>query len=40
LRAGETRAGGALSLANLGRSAPIVDLRKRLAQLSQAGASH
>jgi len=39
LRAGETRAEARLSLANLGRSAPIVDLRKRLAQLSQAGAS-
>jgi DNA-binding NtrC family response regulator len=39
LRAGETRAEARLSLANLGRSAPIADLRKRLAQLSQAGAS-
>jgi DNA-binding NtrC family response regulator len=38
LRAGETRPEARLSLANLGRSAPIADLRKRLAQLAQAGA--
>jgi DNA-binding NtrC family response regulator len=39
LRAGETRTEPRLSLANLGRAAPIVDLRKRLAQLAQASAS-
>jgi DNA-binding NtrC family response regulator len=39
LRAGETRVEARLSLGNLGRSAPVVDLRKRLAQLAQAGAS-
>jgi DNA-binding NtrC family response regulator len=38
LRAGETHAEARLSLANLGRSATIADLRKRLAQLAQAGA--
>jgi DNA-binding NtrC family response regulator len=38
LRTGETRPEARLSLANLGRSAPIIDLRKRLAQLAQAGA--
>jgi DNA-binding NtrC family response regulator len=38
LRAGETRPEARLSLANLGRSATVVDLRKRLAQLAQAGA--
>jgi DNA-binding NtrC family response regulator len=38
LRAGETRPEARLSLANLGRSAPIADLRKRLAQLAQAAA--
>jgi DNA-binding NtrC family response regulator len=36
LRAGETRVEARLTLANLGRSAAIADLRKRLAQLAQA----
>ena len=38
LRAGETRAEPRLSLANLGRSAAIADLRKRLARLAPASA--
>jgi DNA-binding NtrC family response regulator len=37
LRAGEVRTEARLSLANLGRSAPVADLRKRLAQLAQVG---
>jgi DNA-binding NtrC family response regulator len=38
LRVGEPRVETRLSLASLGRSAPIADLRKRLAQLAQASA--
>jgi DNA-binding NtrC family response regulator len=38
LRAGESRPEARLTLASLGRSALIVDLRKRLAQLAQAAA--
>lgn len=38
LRVGEARADVRLSLANLGRSASIADLRKRLAQLAHASA--
>ncbi len=39
LRAPETPLATGLALANLGRSAAIADLRKRLAQLGQVGAS-
>jgi len=39
LRAGESRAGAPFSIASIGRSAQLTELRKRLAQISASGAA-